>query len=60
MTNKFRFWAPKASNWTLYPIKYIELSIKFYIKSSPKTLKLDNISRENARRAKNCKKMGAT
>jgi hypothetical protein len=58
MTNKFRFWAPKASNWTLDPIKYTFLSsqfvsIKFYIKSSPKTLKLVNISRESEKGAKN-------
>jgi hypothetical protein len=26
MTNKFRFWAPKVSNWTLDPIKYTFLS----------------------------------
>jgi hypothetical protein len=26
MTNKFRFWAPKASDWTFDPIKYIFLS----------------------------------
>jgi hypothetical protein len=27
MTNKFRFWAPKAFDWTLDPIKYIFLSL---------------------------------
>jgi hypothetical protein len=56
MTNKFRFWAPKASNWTLDPMKYTFLSllsIKFYIKSSPKTLKLVNISPESEKGAKN-------
>jgi hypothetical protein len=26
MNNKFRFWAPKAFDWTLDPIKYIFLS----------------------------------
>jgi hypothetical protein len=41
MTDKFRFWASKAFDWTLDPIVYFfELSIKFYIKSSPKTSKL--------------------
>jgi hypothetical protein len=30
-----------------------ELRIKFYIKSSPKTLKLVNISHESEKRAKN-------
>jgi hypothetical protein len=41
MTNKFRFWAPTAFDWTFRPHKvYIfELSIKFYIKSSTKTSK---------------------
>jgi hypothetical protein len=35
-----------------------ELNIKFYIKSSPKTLKLDNISREIEKGAKT--RMAAT
>jgi hypothetical protein len=51
MTNKFRFWAPMAFGWAL-DLCY-ELTIKFYIKSSPKTLKLVNISLESEKGAKN-------
>jgi hypothetical protein len=34
-------------------VGFIELSIKFLIKSNPKTLKLHNIAREIEKRAKN-------
>jgi hypothetical protein len=34
-------------------VHFIELSIKFYIKSNPKTLKLGNISRGSEKGAKN-------
>jgi hypothetical protein len=46
MTNKFRFW---GNGFRLD----FGLSIKFYIKSSPKTLKLYNISRGSEKGAKN-------
>jgi hypothetical protein len=35
-----------------HKVNFLELSIKFYIKSSPKTLKLVNISRESEKGAK--------
>jgi hypothetical protein len=39
-------------DWTL-EVYIFELSIKFYVKSSPKTLKLVNISRGSGKGAKN-------
>jgi hypothetical protein len=47
ITNKFRFWAPKATI-----VYFFELTIKFYIRQSP-TLKLVNNSRESEKGAKN-------
>jgi hypothetical protein len=46
ITIKFRFW---AFDWALNPRKYnfFELKIKFYIKSSSKTSKLLNTSRDS-------------
>jgi hypothetical protein len=41
------------SDFRPHKIYFFELNIKFYIKSSPKTLKLVNISLESERRAKN-------
>jgi hypothetical protein len=51
MTNKFRFWALKSNRKPL--VYFFELSKKFYIKSSPKTLKLVNMSRVTEKGAKN-------
>jgi hypothetical protein len=54
MTNKFRFWALMTLGCISdHKIYFFELSIKFYIKSSPKTLKLVNFSHGCERRAKN-------
>jgi hypothetical protein len=55
MTNQFRFWAPKVFQLDFIPHKvyFFELRIKFYIKSSPKTLTLVNISRESEKGPKN-------
>jgi hypothetical protein len=57
MTNKFRFWALMAFDWTLDTIHKVYLfeliNIKLYIKSSPKTLKLVSISRGSEKEAKN-------
>jgi hypothetical protein len=60
MTNKFRFWALMAFDWTLDPMKYtvFEVSIKFYIKSSPKILKLEIFHMEVKKEPK--KRMAAT
>jgi hypothetical protein len=53
MTNKFRFWAPKVLDLRPHKVYFFELCLKFYIKSSPKTLKLVYISRESEKVAKN-------
>jgi hypothetical protein len=55
MTNKFRILGSHESRLHFRPHKvyFFELSIKFYIKSSPKTIKLVNFSQGSEKGAKN-------
>jgi hypothetical protein len=51
MTNKFRFWVFRL-HYRPHKVYFFELSIKFYIKSSPKTLKLVNFPHGSEKGAK--------